>query len=52
VFGQLGDRLHLILDAGPAKSPTPSTIVELHGDEWKILREGAISVKEIEEALR
>jgi tRNA threonylcarbamoyl adenosine modification protein (Sua5/YciO/YrdC/YwlC family) len=51
VLGQLGDRLKLILDAGATKSATPSTIVELHGDEWKILREGAISVKEIEEAL-
>jgi len=26
--------------------------VELHGEEWKVLREGAISTKEIVEALR
>jgi L-threonylcarbamoyladenylate synthase len=51
VFGQLGDRLQLILDAGSTKSSTPSTIVELHGDEWTILREGAISSQEIEAAL-
>jgi tRNA threonylcarbamoyl adenosine modification protein (Sua5/YciO/YrdC/YwlC family) len=51
VFGQLGDRLQLILDGGPTKSSSPSTILELRGDDWKILREGAISAKEIEAAL-
>src|SRR5437764_5557599 len=51
VFTQLGDRLNLILDAGEATPSTPSTIVELHDDRWKILRDGAISAKEIEEAL-
>ena len=52
VLAQLGDRLHLILDAGETKSPTPSTIVELHGEKWKLLRDGAISAKEIEAALK
>jgi L-threonylcarbamoyladenylate synthase len=52
VFTQLGDRLQLILDAGETKSASPSTIVELHGDMWKVLREGAISSKEIEAALQ
>jgi L-threonylcarbamoyladenylate synthase len=52
VMHQLGDRLGLILDAGPTKSATPSTIVELHGDDWKILREGAIAAREIADALR
>lgn len=52
VMTQLGDRLGLILDGGETKSATPSTIVELHGDEWKILREGAISGAEIADALR
>jgi tRNA threonylcarbamoyl adenosine modification protein (Sua5/YciO/YrdC/YwlC family) len=52
VFNQLGDRLTVILDAGETKSATPSTIVELHGDAWKILREGAITSKEIDEALQ
>jgi L-threonylcarbamoyladenylate synthase len=52
VFRQLGDRLQVILDAGETKAATPSTIVELHGDTWKILREGAISAKEIDEALQ
>ena len=52
VFTQLGERLVLILDAGETKSASPSTIVELHGDTWKVLREGAISSKEIEVALQ
>jgi L-threonylcarbamoyladenylate synthase len=52
LFGQLGDRLNLILDAGPTKSATPSTIIELRGDRWKILREGAIGAKEIADALQ
>ena len=52
VFTQLGDRLQLILDAGETKSASPSTIVELDGDTWKVLREGAISSKEIEVALQ
>jgi L-threonylcarbamoyladenylate synthase len=52
VFGQLGDRLNLILDAGETKATTASTIVELHQEKWKILRVGAISVREIEDALQ
>jgi L-threonylcarbamoyladenylate synthase len=52
VFRQLGDRLQVILDAGETKSASPSTIVELHSDAWKILREGAIGAKEIEAALQ
>jgi len=52
VFTQLGERLVLILDAGETKSASPSTIVELHGDTWKVLREGAISSKEIATALQ
>jgi tRNA threonylcarbamoyl adenosine modification protein (Sua5/YciO/YrdC/YwlC family) len=52
VYAQLGDRLNLIVDAGEARAGVPSTIVELHADTWKILREGAISRSEIEEALQ
>jgi L-threonylcarbamoyladenylate synthase len=52
VMTQLGDRLGLILDAGDTKSATPSTIVELLGESWKVLREGAISNQKIVDALR
>jgi tRNA A37 threonylcarbamoyladenosine synthetase subunit TsaC/SUA5/YrdC len=49
---QMGDRLPLVLDAGETGAALPSTIVELHGDAWKIIREGAIPVTEIERALK
>jgi tRNA A37 threonylcarbamoyladenosine synthetase subunit TsaC/SUA5/YrdC len=49
---QLGERLPLVLDAGETGAALPSTIVELHGNEWKILREGTIPVVEIARALR
>lgn len=52
VMKQLGDRLPLVLDAGETGASLPSTIVELHSDEWKVIREGAIPVAEIERALQ
>jgi len=52
VMKQLGNRLPLVLDGGDTGASLPSTIVELRGDEWKVLREGAIPVAEIEKALR
>ncbi len=52
VMKQLGDRLPLVLDGGETGAALPSTIVELHGDTWKIIREGAIPVAEIEKALQ
>lgn len=51
VMKQLGARLPLIVDAGETGVTLPSTIVELHGDEWKIGREGAIPAADIEKAL-
>jgi L-threonylcarbamoyladenylate synthase len=52
VMKQMGDRLPLVLDAGETGAALPSTIVELHGDAWKIIREGAIPVTEIERTLK
>jgi tRNA A37 threonylcarbamoyladenosine synthetase subunit TsaC/SUA5/YrdC len=43
--------LPLVLDAGETGGALPSTIVELHGDEWKIVRVGGISATEIAAAL-
>ena len=51
VMKQLGNRLPLVVDAGDTGASLPSTIVGLHGEEWKILREGAIPPAEIEKAL-
>jgi L-threonylcarbamoyladenylate synthase len=52
VLKQLGARVPLILDAGETGAALASTIVELHGDVWRIGREGNISETEIEKALR
>ena len=49
VFGQLGDKIPLIVDGGPTPRTTATTIVDLsEGDAaWTILREGAIPTHEI-----
>jgi tRNA threonylcarbamoyl adenosine modification protein (Sua5/YciO/YrdC/YwlC family) len=52
VMKQLGSRLPLVLDGGDTGAALPSTIIELRGEEWKVLREGAIPVTEIEKALQ
>ncbi len=52
VMKQLGTRVPLVLDAGETGATLASTIVELNGDTWKIGREGAIPVAEIEKALQ
>jgi tRNA threonylcarbamoyl adenosine modification protein (Sua5/YciO/YrdC/YwlC family) len=52
VMKQLGTRLPLIVDGGETGASLPSTIVELRTESWKIVREGAIAVSEIEKALQ
>lgn len=47
VMLQLGGRIDLILDGGPTPGPTASTVVDVSGDELRILREGPISFAEI-----
>lgn len=49
---QLGGRLSLVLDGGETGAVLGSTIVDVHGGAWKIIREGAIPVAEIEKALK
>jgi L-threonylcarbamoyladenylate synthase len=48
---QLGAELPLILDAGDTGASLASTIVELRGDAWRILREGVVSESDISAAL-
>lgn len=48
---QLGDSVHVYLDGGPCGDPVPSTIVDLTGDEPIVLREGAVSIAAVSEAL-
>jgi L-threonylcarbamoyladenylate synthase len=48
---QLGDRLPLVVDCGETGASLASTIVDLHDDHWRILREGTIGETEIRAAL-
>jgi tRNA threonylcarbamoyl adenosine modification protein (Sua5/YciO/YrdC/YwlC family) len=48
---QLGDRLPLILDSGDTGAILASTIVRIDGDDWSIVREGALAESEIQAAL-
>jgi tRNA threonylcarbamoyl adenosine modification protein (Sua5/YciO/YrdC/YwlC family) len=48
---QLGERVPVLLDGGPAGAAVPSTVVDLTADDPVVLREGAISVAEIGEVL-
>lgn len=51
---QFGDKLTLIVDAGPTQRSVATTIVDLSGgpNSWMILREGAIPTHEIALALQ
>ncbi len=51
IVKQLGDRLPLVLDAGETGAILASTIVAVRGDDWSIVREGAIPEEEIRKAL-
>lgn len=48
---QLGESVAVYLDGGPCGDPIPSTIVDLSGDEPVVLREGAVSLAAVSEAL-
>jgi L-threonylcarbamoyladenylate synthase len=52
IVQQLGDCLPLILDAGDTGAVFASTIVRIDGDEWSIVREGAVPEAEIREAFK
>jgi L-threonylcarbamoyladenylate synthase len=43
VMRELGDRIDLILDGGPAAGELPSTVVDVTGDRPTVLRRGAIT---------
>jgi L-threonylcarbamoyladenylate synthase len=51
IVEQLGNRLPLILDAGDTGGVLASTIVRLDGNEWRVVREGAIPDEQIYKTL-
>jgi L-threonylcarbamoyladenylate synthase len=48
VEADLGDRIELILDAGPCAVGVESTIVKIEGGEIRLLRPGGLSAEDIE----
>ncbi len=52
VVKQIGSRLPLILDGGKSDVLLASTVVDLRGDSWSILREGPIGEADLREALK
>ncbi len=52
VYNQLGERVDLIIDGGRCPGGIESTVVDVSGETPKILREGAVPRKVVEEAIR
>jgi len=50
-MAQLGERIQLVLDGGPARGGVPSTVVDCSGERPTILRAGAIDPARIADAL-
>ena len=48
---QLGERIPLILDSGETGAILSSTIVDLRGEGWQIVREGMVTEEEIKNTL-
>jgi len=48
---QLGNLIPLIVDGGPSPREVASTIVDLSGDHWRVLREGTIPTQELTQLL-
>jgi L-threonylcarbamoyladenylate synthase len=51
VAEQLGENLPLVLDGGPSSTSQPSTIIDLSCTPPRVLREGPISVSQMQEIL-
>jgi L-threonylcarbamoyladenylate synthase len=51
VYEQLDGRIPLIIDGGKTPGGIPSTLIDCTGAEFKVLREGPISLRELYSAL-
>ena len=49
---QLGEVVDMVIDGGESSGTTASTVVDLSGDTLAILREGSITLDDIEKAIR
>jgi L-threonylcarbamoyladenylate synthase len=48
---QLGEKVSVYLDGGPSGEPVASTVIDLTGDDPRVLREGAVSTAAVAEVL-
>jgi L-threonylcarbamoyladenylate synthase len=48
VMAQLGGRIDLVMDGGPTPGPTASTVADLSGPQITILRQGPISLVDLQ----
>jgi L-threonylcarbamoyladenylate synthase len=48
---QLGEKVGVYLDGGPSGEPVASTVIDLTGDDPRVLREGAVKTAEVAEVL-
>jgi L-threonylcarbamoyladenylate synthase len=51
VLEQLGDRIDLVLDGGPCRVGVESTIIQIDGNQSRLLRPGGISMEVIEQLI-
>ena len=51
-ISELGDRVDLVIDAGPAPLGMPSTVLDLTGPELKVIRAGALPLERLRPFLR
>ncbi len=51
VLAQLGSRIDLVLDGGPARGGIPSTVVDCTGERPRVLRAGAVNRVDLAGAL-
>lgn len=51
-YSQIGDKVEMVIDGGPAPGGKASTVVDVTGDVPVILRAGAISREQLEEVAR
>ncbi|MBI4165029.1 MAG: threonylcarbamoyl-AMP synthase [Acidobacteria bacterium] len=51
VLLQIGDAVPLIIDGGPTPAHVPSTVIELTGDQTRLIRPGAIPESDLKDIL-
>lgn len=51
VVRELGDKVDVILDGGPSPIGVPSTVIDLSQEPPRVLREGAVSRRDLEKVL-